>query len=393
MTGVLRATALTAVVVAMLACSSCGGSSPATERGTTQPASTPRAAGSRTVWLCRPGVAGDPCTTDLATTFVEASGATRVEHPTPAKSPPVDCFYVYPTVSLEPGTNADLRVGFEERAVAIAQASRFSQVCRVYAPMYRQLTLGAILKPGGVTAAGALTAYRSLLAGFRDYLARFNHGRGIVFIGHSQGASVLISLLRNEVDPDPALRRRLVSALLIGGNVTVPAGRDMGGDFQHIPACRSMRQAGCVVAYSSFERTPPADSYFGRVGSGLNPFAQRRSGRPLQVLCVNPAAPGGGRGSLEPYFPVSSLGLLGLQGGSGTAPATPWVAYPEEYVARCDSAGGASWLQVDRVESKDARPRLTESDGPRWGLHTVDVSIALGNLVALVRDQTAAYVR
>jgi hypothetical protein len=29
--------------------------------------------------------------------------------------------------------------------------------------------------------------------------------------------------------------------------------------------------------------------------------------------------------------------------------------------------------------------------GPRWGLHLVDVNIALGNLVGLARDEAAAY--
>ena len=64
-----------------------------------------------------------------------------------------------------------------------------------------------------------------MLSAFRDYLAHYNDGRGIVFIGHSQGAVILIRLLQQEVDRTPALRNRLVSALLMGGNVTVPKGQ------------------------------------------------------------------------------------------------------------------------------------------------------------------------
>jgi hypothetical protein len=365
----------------------CGGSSQAQ----TQPATTAASAGrfARTVWLCRPGLPSDPCRSNLTATLVRADGSTRIESVAPARNPAVDCFYVYPTVSLQQRTNADLTIGPEQRTVALLQASRFSQACRVFAPVYRQLTLSAILRPGGITATAALTAYRSLLAGFRDYLAHDNRGRGIVFIGHSQGASMLITLLRQEVDPNPALRRRLVSAVLLGGNVLVAAGGDVGGDFQHIPACRSIRQIGCVVAYSSFDRTPPTDSYFGRAGTGLNPFVPRGATK-LSVLCVNPAAPGGGAGRLDPYFPVSSLGLMGLRGASGT-PKTPWVAYPGEYRARCMSSGSASWLQIDPVSSSDPRPRVTESSGPRWGLHVDDVNLALGNLVYLVREQASAY--
>jgi hypothetical protein len=375
---------LALAAVLATAISACGGS-----RGTALTRTTTQRA-SHTVWLCRPGMPENPCEGDLDTTLVAADGHQGVEHVTPAKSPPVDCFYVYPTVSLQQGTNADLTIGPEERAVAVLQASRFSQVCRVFAPVYRQLTLAAILRPGGITAAGATRAYRSLVAGFRDYLAHDNHGRGIVFIGHSQGASMLIALLRNQVDRDPSLRRRLVSALVLGGNVKVAAGSDVGGDFRHIPACRSARETGCVVAYSSFDREPPANSYFGRVGTGLDPFAPAGTGK-LRILCVNPAAPGGGAGLLEPYFPASSLQLLGLR-GRATGVGTLWVAYPGEYRARCESAGGATWLQVDPARAGDPRPRIAETSGARWGLHTADVNIALGNLVGLVREQAAAYV-
>jgi predicted esterase len=116
--------------------------------------------------------------------------------------------------------------------------------------------------------------------------AHYNDGRGIVFIGHSQGASILIALLKRGVDAKPAVRRRLVSALLLGENVTVPKGRAVGGDFEHIPACRSRGQTGCVVAYSSFATTPPPNSKFGRVGTGLHPFAPGASRSGLQILCV-----------------------------------------------------------------------------------------------------------
>ena len=82
-------------------------------------------------------------------------------------------------------------------------------------------------------------AYDSLLAGWKDYLAHDNDGRPIIFIGHSQGAAMLIRLLHNEIDPNPRLRKLMVSAILLGGNVTVPVGRDVGGSFTHIPHLRA----------------------------------------------------------------------------------------------------------------------------------------------------------
>ena len=95
-----------------------------------------------TVWLCRPGMADDPCAGDLTATAIKANGSTSVEPAAPANDPPIDCFYVYPTVSLQKGTNANLEIDPQERAIAVAEAAQFSQVCNVYAPMYPQLTAG-----------------------------------------------------------------------------------------------------------------------------------------------------------------------------------------------------------------------------------------------------------
>ncbi len=58
-----------------------------------------------------------------------------------------------------------------------------------------------------------------MLAAWRDYLAHDNHGRGVVLIGHSQGAYVLRHLVKTVIDRSPAQRRLLVSAILLGGQV------------------------------------------------------------------------------------------------------------------------------------------------------------------------------
>jgi hypothetical protein len=348
---------------------------------------------SNTVWLCRPGLADNPCESDLTARVVSVDGTSTTEAAAPAEDPAIDCFYVYPTVSGQQTENATLDIDPEERAVAIHQAARFSQVCKVYAPMYRQLTLKAI--GGEVTLGARDVAYADVLSAWQDYLAHYNNGRGVVFIGHSQGTMMLTRLIASEIDPDPNVRRLLVSALLIGGNVTVAAGQDVGGDFQNIPACRSADQTGCVVAYSSFNEPPPPDASFGRVGVGPS------SGRPitgdLEVLCVNPASLSGGTGPLEPYFSSTPLpGALGELVGTARVADVPtaWVAYPELYTAHCESSGGANWLQVDTTNIPgDQRPVVSQTLGPTWGLHLADISIALGNLVDLVRQQTAAYTR
>jgi DUF3089 family protein len=345
-----------------------------------------------TVWLCRPGMANDPCTAGLTTTVVRAGGTTTVQRARPAANPSIDCFYVYPTVSAQSTVNANLRIDPAETAVAKSQASRFSQDCRVYAPMYPQITLAALAHPTEVTPADLQLAYRGVLAAWRDYLAHDNRGRGVVVIGHSQGAAMVIRLLQSQVDPYPAVRRRLVSAIILGGNVTVPIGKTVGGSFRHVPACRSVRQVGCVVAYSSFDETPPAGSLFGRPGTGVSELSGSTAKAGLEVLCVNPADPGG-TGALRPYFPsASTVAGLGVQAAGAPHVSTPWVSYPGLYTAQCEDEDGASWLQVTAGPA-DGRPVVTESLGPTWGLHLVDVNIALGNLVGLVRREAVAYGR
>jgi hypothetical protein len=348
---------------------------------------------SHTVWLCNPGMVDDPCETSETATVVAASLKTTREFDKPAAKPKIDCFYVYPTVSDQKTLVSNLHIDPEERAIAITQASRFSRVCRVYAPMYRQATLSAIQAATSATARSSKlnvdVGYRDVLAAWQDYLSNDNHGRGVVFLGHSQGAGVLIQLLRQTVDPNPKLRRLLVSAVILGGNVTVKRGSDVGGDFLHIPACRTSTQTGCVIAYSSFAAPPPANSLFGRPGTG--PRAGQAQSTDRQVLCVNPAAPSGGNALVTSYFPTLRFpGLLGTVAGPVPKAPTPWVSYPNRYTAQCTTANGATWLQITPVPN-DPRPAVKQTLGPTWGLHLYDFNITLGNLVELVAREAAAY--
>jgi hypothetical protein len=340
-----------------------------------------------TVWLCRPGLGHNPCESSLATTVFDPNGKTTVQRAKPAQSPPVDCFYVYPTVSAQPTVNANLAIDPELVAVAENQAARFSQVCRVYAPVYPQLTLSAIGGSGAANPQARVTAYTGVLSAWKEYLQKYNKGRGVVFIGHSQGAGMLIQLLKSEIDPDPKLRQRTVSALLLGGNVTVPEGQLVGGDFQNIPACQSAAETHCVIAYSTYAQQPPPDGLFGRTRVGAGP-----NGTNLQVLCVNPAA-FKGAGLLQPFFRTTPFpGPIGAAAGPPPTASTPWVEYPRLYRAQCQQGGGFTWLQVSDVGAPGA-PRYTPraSLPPNWGLHLGDVNLALGNLVDDVRHEAAAY--
>jgi hypothetical protein len=326
------------------------------------------------VWLCRPGQAVNWCNADLATTVVRADGRAEIDSVLVARRRPIDCFYVYPTVSQDQQGNADLKAGSEEQEAAVVQAARFEQVCRVFAPLYRQTT-NAMGYRGNPQ-----LAYHDVLAAWRDYLAHYNHGRGVVLIGHSQGAQMLKELIKSEIDDSGSVRSLIVSAILLGGGVVVEQGSDHGGDFEHVSACRSKTQTGCVVAYSAWARTPPKDASFQHVDKPSQ-----------QILCVNPAAPGGGTAPITPAFPWFNPAGIIPQPPEPPPTGTDWIALPGLYTARCVQAGTRAWLLVEPVGTPgDPRPVVQPYLDTR-GLHAADVNIALDTLIALVRTQSRAW--
>ena len=366
-----------AFALGLVVVAACSSSSSKTHRAATATTTTTVATPDSQVWLCKPGQEPNPCLDPLTTTVVGADGTKTVQNDVPATDPQIDCFYVYPTVSTQPTVNANLHVDTEEINVAIAQASRYSLACHVYAPMYRQVTITGL---NSRSAGASALAYGDVESAWKNYLARYNNGRGVVLIGHSQGAFVLEQLIAKVIEPDASQLRHTVSAILLGGNVTVPDGKETGGTFAHLVPCTAASQTGCVIAFSTFDQPPPPNSLFGR---------SRVPGQ--HVLCTNPAALGGGAGPLDPYFATGLGGIFGI--GSTKTVTTPWVAYPDLFVGECRDEGGASWLHVtDARKPGDDRPiHLVDSLGPTWGLHLYDGNIALGNLTDIVQHQANAY--
>ena len=340
-------------------------------------------------WLCRPDLANDPCRRDLDATVVAANGALTPEPFVAVETPTFDCFYVYPTVRLGTEGNAPFDGNYTEETFTVrTQAARFGTKCGVYAPLYRQRTLTAPSNPS--VDYGAI-AYADVLDAFRYYLGNLNQGRPFVLMGHSQGASHLRRLIAEQIDPNPKLRGRLISALLLGGAVAVPAGKEVGGSFRNVPACRAPSDVGCVVSYSSFRATrpPPADSLFGRV---------REPGQ--RAVCTNPASLAGGAGPLVSYFDArGSAQLIGrafhaFASDVANPPeiSTPFVALPGLVSAACVDAGPATYLEL--TVHPDPGPRVDDIGGDltsQWGMHLVDVNVALGNLVDLVGQQAKAW--
>jgi hypothetical protein len=339
------------------------------------PPSSPDSAG--VVWLCRPGIANNPCTRNLATTIVRPNG-NRVINPTPAVSSPFDCFYVYGTASLEEAANADLRIGNEQIDHAVSEAAPFSPLCAVYAPIYRQVTVSYVRAHPNIHFAPKVTAtaYDSIRAGFQDYLNHYNHGRPFIFISHSQGTAMLNMLIARFVDDNVSLRSRFVIGVLLGGNVEVPIGKLVGDTFKHIPACDRLGEITCVIAYSSFPTRPPSDALFGRPGQGVSLISGQTAKNGVEVVCVNPASMAGGSASLDSLFPSRGAG------------PTAYIAYPGLYNGECKSEDGASWLNVAERGQKTV---VTQSLGPLWGYHLFDMSLGQRNLIADVAAAERSY--
>ena len=275
---------------------------------------------------------------------------------------------------------------------ARSQAERFADVCQVYAPVYRQYTLPVDVWQRA-SAEAISVAYDDVVSAWHDYLVNDNHGRPFVLIGDSQGADHLARLIREELDGAPALRAQLVSALLIGADVTVALGKDTGGDFANIPACRNHDRAGCVVAYSAFTETPAADARVGRLGDEAEVGRAAPDG--MEILCTNPAALGGGTAAIDPYFPTRQLAgdfLAGQPIESLPDEDTAFVGYPKLFEASCQAEGDARWLQIDTTPAvNDTRRLPVASLTPEWGLHAIEFNLTLGDLVRLVARQTLAY--
>lgn len=340
-----------------------------------------------THWLCRPGMEANQCLLNridatvvrpdltLGTDDVDAADADR----------PYDCFYVYPTVDLTGpvGNHTDFSDRSLELDPLLSQVARLRGQCRIFAPLYRQITFATFGAPD--SARFLDVAYRDVLDAFRLYLARDNGGRKLVVMGHSQGTFMATRLLQDEVDGVPALRSRLIVALLIGGSVAVPDGGVVGGTFQNIPLCTSDAQTGCAIAYRSYaEGYPPA--------AGSNAIGQPG----MDQACTNPAALAGGPGRFSGTYLPTHLNQPLFQIAPDPGFGTPFVELADFYSGECvKDDTGSSYLRISVTPVPgDLRQNPIPFDAAvlspaLLGTHIIDYNWAMGDLVRLVATKAA----
>ena len=171
---------------------------------------------------------------------------------------------------------------------------------------------------------------------------------------------MLTQLVQNEIDPNPVLRDRLVSVMLLGTSFQVPVGKDVGGDFANIPLCHSDHDTGCVITYASFRanKPPPPNSLFG---------ASAKPG--WTSSCTNPASLRGGAGFLHPYLPADGRSLPIL-------PPTPpvWDTLARRH--HHDAVRQPAALHPGTVR-RARRVHVSRADGRR-GMHRIRESTTSG---------------
>jgi hypothetical protein len=375
-----RAALPLAVVGLLVLGSSCAGCDPCAP-----PEATALDYSDENSWLCT-GPDSATCRDGLAATAVLADGSFRQVPFTPADAPPVDCFYVYPTVDLRlrRGVHDDFaNIAAQQRTVQ-AQAARLGAACAVHAPLYRQVTLGTYAASARDRDVCFDLAYSDVKRAFEHYLEKFNRGRGVVMIGHSQGGQNTSRLLQEFFDGGQALASQLVAALPLGWPVATAAGERTGGTFADLPLCASDDELGCVVAFRSFAEGESFPAPRGDFTEGE------------QVACTNPA-------DLASDAPVRLRGaylqraLPYIETPPGLpADAAPTLLYQDLFTARCVDDGGHGALQIayapaagdGRANPVDFDAALLSGDS---GTHVLDVQLALGDLVELVRVKGERY--
>lgn len=363
-------------------------------------------------WLCHPERSlDDSCDQNLDSTAVAADGTATEKPFAHATEAEVDCFYLYPTTSLDAGPNSDFIAGLEERMTTQAQFSRYSAICRPFAPVYRQIPLtslatNVILANAGGSLpfgdAGAV-AWADVLDSFKEYMATYNNGRPYILVGHSQGSGWLKRLIAEEIENQDYALQRLVSAHLFGTTVSVPLGADVGGSFQKVPACRDSSQTGCVVSFSTFrEGDPELD---------VARFAATSIESGMEAVCSNPINLGAGRQAMEvaiPKIPPPAIkALMKPRGNDGPYTnrvnnvllSTPFYNVPGQFFAECKThltdSKRVNYLEIS-IESDPDDPRSDDYPGELqvvtgWGLHLTDMSYTHQSLVNLAEAQAQSW--
>ncbi|TRD10552.1 DUF3089 domain-containing protein [Erythrobacter insulae] len=279
-------------------------------------------------------------------------------------------FFVHPTSYLS-RDNWNAPIGDDEaeriaRLYVRGMASPFNSASEIWAPRYRQATMGSFLTDAPEAEQAIDAAYADVVEAYRYFLSSLDDSTPIVLAGHSQGSLHLLRLLREEVKGSPTAER-LVGAYVIGWPISV----DHDVPELGFAACATPAQTGCIVSWSSFAE--PADpsrvieTYANSIG-----FDGNKRGT-SQILCTNP--------------------LTGTYGGKAPASANLGTLVPDDMMSTGQLVPGAVPARCDE------RGLLLIGDPPELGsyvlpgnnYHVYDLPLFWANTQADVNRRVPAW--
>ena len=335
------------------------------------------------MWYSRPGIGvNDPARWQpaLAEASADEGGVeTTTSRPVDPRSealgvtgdvPAFAVFFIHPT-SYRGTDNWNAPIGDEEaeriaRIYIRGMASPFNAAEEIWAPRYRQATLGAFLTTEPEAEMALDAAYADVLEAFRFFLDSVADDAPIVLVGHSQGSLHLMRLLREEVK-DSDYASRVVASYAIGWPISVEHDLPALG----VPACATASQTGCILSWSSYAE--PADpsavmeSYSASTG-----FDGELRGE-SQILCTNPLT--GTFGGIEDKD--ANLGTLVPEDDMSNG-----VLVPDAVPARCADNG---LLMIGDP------PEMGSYVLPGNNYHVYDIPLFWANTKADVARRVAAF--
>ena len=168
-------------------------------------------------------------------------------------SAPADLFFLHPTTHfssdqwLEPVGPGTASTELLEEVVIPKGAALFNGCCRIYAPRYRQMTIGGYFGDLEDTQAAFSVGYGDIERAFNAFLERTGD-RPFILASQSQGSLQAMRLLER-IDADPALRERFVAAYIPGA--VHPESR-FGTAYKHLQPCDAPEQLGCVASWDTY---------------------------------------------------------------------------------------------------------------------------------------------
>jgi hypothetical protein len=247
---------------------------------------------------------------------------------------------------------------------AMRGRSPFNGCCRVYAPRYRQTTLGAFADETGSGAKALALATADVERAFDYFIEHYNAGRPFILAGASQGGAKVFDLLKSRIS-GTELRKRMVAAypLVFWKRID-----EFAREAPDIPVCSTPTETGCVA---TFNPVGP------NVRTGLSPVFDRTG-----IICVNPLT----------WKTDGAYAGFHLNIGARRF-ATPTKLIPGVADAQCDINGRliVTEIRADMYEGVPPMVKVAMELFGRENYHSIALGLYYGNIRRNAQERVDAF--